>query len=138
LVKLSALSLLLKLLVHNCPPRQTTANFLTSLTNSGEYQPCPGFEGKVPCTANKFVRVWHDSKDHMQLLKEIGEFDHEFPEDSEHLQKFWQARKMIQAKGSHSLYTISTPMQIQLCLWHGFQHFIADRSTFISAVIGKG
>jgi hypothetical protein len=43
----------------------------------------------------------------MQLLKEIDEFDCEFPEDGEHLQKFWQARKMIQAKGSHSLYTIS-------------------------------
>jgi ATP-binding cassette, subfamily G (WHITE), member 2, PDR len=121
-----------------CPPRQTTADFLTSLTNSREYRPRPVFEGKVPRTADEFARLWRDSKDCMQLLKEIGEFYREFPEDGEHLQKFRQARKMIQAKGSHSPYTISTPMQIQPCLRRAFQRLIAGRSTFISAVIRKG
>jgi ATP-binding cassette, subfamily G (WHITE), member 2, PDR len=120
-----------------CPPRQTTADFLTSLTNPEERRPRPGFEGKVPRTAYEFAMVWRDSKDRMQLLKEISVFDREFLEDGEHLQKFRQARKMIQAKGSNSPYTISTPMQIRLCLRRAFQRSIADRSTFISTVIGK-
>jgi ATP-binding cassette, subfamily G (WHITE), member 2, PDR len=119
------------------PPRQSTAEFLTSLTNPGECLPRPVFEGKAPRTADEFVRVWRDSKDRKELLEEIEQFNREFPEDGEPLQKFRQASKMGQAKGSHSPYTLSNSMQIKLCLRHAYQRFIADTSGFSPLVISK-
>ncbi|THH15930.1 hypothetical protein EW146_g4638 [Bondarzewia mesenterica] len=119
------------------PPRQTTADFLTSLTNPGECQPRPGFETRVPRTADEFARAWRDSDDRKQLLEEIEQFNREFPEDGEHLEKLRQARKMMQAKGSRSPYTLSTPMQIRLCLRRAYQRFLADKSNFFTSVIGN-
>jgi ATP-binding cassette, subfamily G (WHITE), member 2, PDR len=119
------------------PPRQTTADFLTSLTNPGECRPRPGFEGKVPRTADEFARAWYNSEDRKLLLKEIDQFNYEFPEDGEHLEKFRKARKMVQAKGSRAPYTLSIPMQIRLCLRRAYQRFAADRSSFFAAIIGN-
>jgi ATP-binding cassette, subfamily G (WHITE), member 2, PDR len=121
----------------DCLPRQTTADFLTSLTNPGECRPRPGFECKVPRTADEFVRMWRESEDRKQLLKEIEEFNIEFPEDGKQLQKFRQIRKMVQAKGSQSPYTLSTPMQIQLCLRRAYQRFLADIGNVLSMVISN-
>nr|A0A1V0QSE4.1 RecName: Full=ABC-type transporter eriD; AltName: Full=Erinacine biosynthesis cluster protein D [Hericium erinaceus]ARE72241.1 ABC-transporter [Hericium erinaceus] len=120
-----------------CPPRQTTADFLTSLTNPGECLPRPGFEGRVPRTADEFAAAWRNSRDRQELLQEIERFNDEFPEDGEHLEKFKKARKLIQAKGSQSPYTLSTPMQIRLCLKRAWQRFMADTSNFLTSVIGN-
>jgi ATP-binding cassette, subfamily G (WHITE), member 2, PDR len=120
-----------------CLPRQTTADFLTSLTNPEECRPRPGFEGKVPRTADEFARVWRDSEERKELLKEIEQFNGEFPEDGEHLQKFRQARSKVQAKGSQAPYTLSIPMQIRLCLRRAYQRFVADISTFFTVVISN-
>ncbi|KAF9000473.1 ABC-2 type transporter-domain-containing protein [Cyathus striatus] len=119
------------------PPRQTTADFLTSLTNPGECRPRPGFAGRVPRTADEFAKAWKESKERQQLLREIEAFNAEFLEDGEHLAKFKASRKLIQAKGSRSPYTLSVPMQIQLCFRRAYQRFIADTSTFITMVIGN-
>ncbi|KAF9000471.1 ABC transporter CDR4 [Cyathus striatus] len=118
------------------PPRQTTADFLTSLTNPGECRPRPGFEGRVPRTASEFSKIWRESKDRHELLREIEAFNREYPEDGEHLAKFKAARKLIQAKGSRAPYTLSVPMQIQLCLRRAWQRFRADTSNFITNVVG--
>ena len=40
-----------------CPPRQTTADFLTSLTSPAEREVRLGFEGRVPNTPDEFVTV---------------------------------------------------------------------------------
>jgi ATP-binding cassette, subfamily G (WHITE), member 2, PDR len=41
-----------------CPSRQTTADFLTSLTNPAERVVCQGFEGKAPSTPDEFAAAW--------------------------------------------------------------------------------
>ena len=41
-----------------CPERQTTADFLTSLTSPQERRVRPGFEGRVPETPDQFVTAW--------------------------------------------------------------------------------
>ncbi|KAF8230823.1 putative ABC transporter [Tricholoma matsutake] len=120
-----------------CPPRQTTADFLTSLTNPGECQPRPGFEGKVPRTADEFAKSWRDSEDFKQLLKEIEQFNYQYPEHGDHFEKFQKTRKMVQAKGSRAPYTLSIPMQIRLCLRRAYQRFMADMSSFFTGVIGN-
>jgi ATP-binding cassette subfamily G (WHITE) protein 2 (PDR) len=76
-----------------CPPRQTTADFLTSLTSPAERIVRKGFEGKTPYTPDEFAAAWQKSEDRAQLLKEIDEFDREFPIGGEALEKFKESRR---------------------------------------------
>ncbi|RDW60660.1 AtrD-2 [Coleophoma cylindrospora] len=123
----------------DCPPRQTTADFLTSLTSPMERVVRPGWENKTPRTPDEFAQVWHDSEDRAQLLREIKAFDEEFPVGGEHLETFRGARKAQQAKGQRlkSPYTISVPMQIKLCMKRGFQRFRQDMTTTLTGAIGN-
>ncbi len=41
----------------HCPERQTTPDFLTSLTNAQERVVRPGFENKVPRTPDEFAAL---------------------------------------------------------------------------------
>jgi energy-coupling factor transporter ATP-binding protein EcfA2 len=76
----------------DCPLRQTTADFLTSLTSPAERIVRAGFEGKVPYTPDEFAARWQESEDRAQLLREIDEFDAQYPIGGEHLEKFKQSR----------------------------------------------
>jgi ATP-binding cassette, subfamily G (WHITE), member 2, PDR len=93
----------------HCPGRQTTADFLTSLTNPAERQVRPGYEFKVPRTPDEFVKVWKESADRKKLLEDMDQFDKEFPAGGEQLENFRVSRKSAQAKGmrAKSPYTIS-------------------------------
>ncbi|KAF9017403.1 hypothetical protein BDZ89DRAFT_1140766 [Hymenopellis radicata] len=62
-----------------CPPRQTTADFLTSFTSPAERQIRPGFEAKVRRTPDEFVRAWKEREDRKRLFQQIDDFDREFP-----------------------------------------------------------
>jgi len=75
-----------------CPLRQTTADFLTSLTSPVERIVREGFEGKVPQTPDEFAHVWQKSEDRAQLLREIDEFDAEFPIGGPQVEKFKASR----------------------------------------------
>jgi hypothetical protein len=58
-----------------CPPRQTTADFLTSLTSPSERRVRPGYEDKVPRTPVEFAQRWRNSPECARLLREIDAFD---------------------------------------------------------------
>ena len=90
----------------HCPDRQTTADFLTSLTNPLERQTRPGFEARVPRTADEFAKAWKESQERQQLLEEINAFDRQFPAGGDQLDKFRASRKSDQAKGMY--VTLST------------------------------
>src|SRR5689334_7401830 len=62
-----------------CPPRQVTADFLTSLTSPLERRVRPGFEGKTPSTPDEFAAVWKQSDDCARLIQEIEEFNDQYP-----------------------------------------------------------
>ncbi|KAF8904005.1 ABC-2 type transporter-domain-containing protein [Mucidula mucida] len=117
----------------------TTADFLTSLTSPAERQIRPGFEAKVPRTPDEFAKAWKESEDRKRLLQQIDEFDREFPVGGDELAKFRASRKEDQAKGmrSKSPYTISTPMQVRLCLTRGFQRLRGDMTLFFTALFGN-
>ncbi|KIK55699.1 hypothetical protein GYMLUDRAFT_248509 [Collybiopsis luxurians FD-317 M1] len=123
----------------HCPDRQSTADFLTSLTNPAERRARPGYESRVPRTSDEFARVWKESSDRKRLLQEIEQFNQEFPIGGTQLDKFRTSRKSVQAKGlgSKSPYTISVPMQIKLCLSRGFQRLQGDMSLFFTTVLGN-
>ena len=122
-----------------CAERATTGDFLTSLTNPAERVVRAGFEGRVPRTPDEFAAAWQKSDDRARLLKDIENFDQEFPLGGEQLQKFQTSRIAMQAKRQRvkSPYTISLPMQVKLCMGRGFQRLRGDMTLFLSGVIGN-
>lgn len=113
-----------------CPDRQTTADFLTSMTSPDERIVREGFENKVPRTPDEFAAAWKDSPERAQLLKDIEEFDNKHPIGGPDLDKFKQSRKLQQAKRQRvsSPFTLSYGQQVRLCLWRGFRRLMADPS----------
>lgn len=123
----------------DCPPRQTTADFLTSLTSPLERQVRPGWENRTPRTPDEFAKVWQESEDRAQLLREIEAFNQEFPLGGPDLEKFYEGRKAQQAKGQRpkSPYTLTLPMQVRICMTRGFQRFKQDYGMTISGAVGN-
>ncbi|KFY50876.1 hypothetical protein V496_09128 [Pseudogymnoascus sp. VKM F-4515 (FW-2607)] len=123
----------------DCPERQTTADFLTSLTSPLERLVRPGFEHSTPRTPDEFAAAWHQSEDRAQLLREIEEFETQYPIGGDHLEKFKEGRRAQQARGQRikSPYTISVPMQVKLCVTRGFQRLRGDMSILLAGIIGN-
>ncbi|KAI9744799.1 MAG: hypothetical protein M1818_001724 [Claussenomyces sp. TS43310] len=122
-----------------CPPRQTTADFLTSLTSPAERTVRPGFEGRTPRTPDEFAKAWFESEDRAHLMQEIAQFDRDYPIGGPHLAQFREARKAQQAKGQRvkSPYTLSVPMQVKICMKRGFQRLRGDMSLVFVGAFGN-
>ncbi|OQD86054.1 hypothetical protein PENANT_c008G03778 [Penicillium antarcticum] len=123
----------------DCPSRQTTADFLTSLTSATERRVKPGFEGKVPRTPAEFAHRWHSSQECACLLQDIDAFDKEHPIGGHSLTTFSEARRLMQSKQQRpkSPYTLSVMEQINLNLKRGFQRLKADMTLTYSALFGN-
>ena len=81
---------------YHCPDRQTTADFLTSLTNPSERIVQPGLENKVPRTSEDFAKYWERSETRALLMEEIAAFEQAYPMDSSQVDEFAKARKAQQ------------------------------------------
>lgn len=82
----------------DCPDRQTTADFLTSMTSPAERVVRPGWEDRVPRTPEEFSLRWKDSPQRKVLLSEIEEYDQKYILGGEYRDKFVESRKAQQAK----------------------------------------
>ena len=122
-----------------CPDRQTTADFLTSMTSPAERIVKAGWENKVPRTADDFALRWRFSKQRKQLLREIDAYEKEHPIGGPDLQAFQASRQQQQAKTQRvaSPYTLSYTQQVKLCLWRGFRRLAADPSLTITQIISN-
>lgn len=113
-----------------CPSRQTTGDFLTSVTNPSERRPRKGMEDKVPRSPDEFEAHWLQSEEYRALRAEIEEHQQEFPIDShgtaiEELreQKNYRQSKHVRPK---SPYTLSVGMQIKLTTKRAYQRIWGD------------
>lgn len=124
---------------YECPDRQTTADFLTSLTSPSERIVKHGCEGKVPQTPDEFVARWKSSEAYARLMREIEEYEAQFPIGGESVQSFVNSRKAMQAKNQRvrSPYTISIFQQVKLCMTRGFQRLKRDTSMTVSQLVGN-
>ncbi|KAE8152303.1 ABC-2 type transporter-domain-containing protein [Aspergillus avenaceus] len=122
-----------------CPDRQTTADFLTSLTSPSERKVRPGYENRVPRTPDEFATAWKRSDARGKLMVEIDEFERQYPVGGPSYQSFMDARQAMQAKHQRikSPYTISVSEQISLCVTRGFQRLRSDFSLTLSGLIGN-
>ncbi|KAL2816906.1 ABC-2 type transporter-domain-containing protein [Aspergillus granulosus] len=122
-----------------CPERQTTADFLTSLTSPSERLIRPGYEDRVPRTPDEFVTAWKNSDAHAKLMTEIEDFETQYPIGGHSYDAFVDARKAMQAKRQRvkSPYTVSIWQQINLCVVRGFQRLRGDFSLTATGLIGN-
>ncbi|KAL2162348.1 hypothetical protein VTH06DRAFT_7261 [Thermothelomyces fergusii] len=122
-----------------CPARQTTPDFLTSMTSPHERIVRPGFEGKAPRTPDEFAAAWKNSAEYKALQAEIEEYKQQHPLNGPDAEAFRASRRAQQAKSQRpkSPYTLSYAQQIQLCLWRGWRRLIGDPSLSLGALIGN-
>ncbi|KAK1752619.1 putative multidrug resistance ABC transporter [Echria macrotheca] len=102
-------------------PRQTTPDFLTSVTSS-ERRIRSGMECLIPRTPEEFVQRWRDSAQYKVLLDDILAFNTKFPLDSS-------------GSGSESSYVLPFAKQVRLCVTRGFQRLQKDASITITGVV---
>lgn len=123
----------------DCPERQTTADFLTSMTSPQERVVRPGWEDRVPRTPDDFARAWKESPERARLLEQIEAYDTRFPFEGAAYQDFVASRQAQKSKRQRmkSPYTLSYPGQVKLCLWRGFKRLRADPSLTFSQLFGN-
>lgn len=122
-----------------CPARQTTPDFLTSMTSPQERIVRPGYEEKAPRTPDEFAAAWLNSAAYERLQAEIERYKQDHPIDGEDAAKFRAQRRAQQSKSNRakSPYTLDYGQQIGLCLWRGWKRLTGDPSLTIGALAGN-
>ena len=123
----------------DCPARQTTGDFLTSVTNPTERKAREGFEGKTPRTPDDFEKYWKSSKYYQALKQETDEHEEEFPMGGKTLEAFKESRKGVQARHvrPESPYTVSIPMQVKYCTQRAYQRLWNDKTSTVTKIVGQ-
>jgi ATP-binding cassette subfamily G (WHITE) protein 2 (PDR) len=124
---------------YECPSRQTTGDFLTSVTNPSERKVRPGFEKKVPRTPDEFEKYFKESQIFKEMMREMKAHEEEFPMGGKTLEEFRASRKGMQAKHQRpeSPYTVSIPMQVKYCTRRAFQRLWNDKTSTVTTIIGQ-
>ncbi|TVY84470.1 ZEB2-regulated ABC transporter [Lachnellula suecica] len=122
-----------------CPTRQTTGDFLTSVTNPSERRAREGFDGKLPRTPDDFEKYWKESSHYKALLQERDNHEQEFPIGGKTLEDFQESRKGMQANHvrPESPYTISIPMQVKYCTKRAYQRLWNDKTSTVTTIVGQ-
>jgi len=119
-----------------CPSRQTTPDFLTSMTSPSERIVRFGFEAKVPRTSEDFAAAWRNSAQYTALNADIEQYKIDHAINGPDAAAFRASKHAQQAKGQRnkSPYILTYPQQIQLCLWRGWKRLTGDPSVTVFAL----
>ncbi|KAK8079218.1 hypothetical protein PG994_003025 [Apiospora phragmitis] len=119
-----------------CPDRQTTPDFLTSMTSPNQRRILPGFENLAPRTPGEFAKRWQESRQRKDLLVELDNYQLKHPAE-ERLIEFKESRHAEQAKSqpARSPYNISYAAQVSLNLWRGWRRLLADPAYTIASLV---
>lgn len=123
---------------YDCPPRQTTADFLTSLTSPAERVAKPGFENKVPRTPREFYDYWQKSPERQRLTQEIDQYLEEC-KTSNKPEQFKETHNARQSKKArpHSSFTVNFGMQVRYIMSRNIQRTKSDPSISIFSILGN-
>ncbi|AJU80986.1 ATP-binding cassette transporter snq2 [Saccharomyces cerevisiae] len=113
-----------------CPPRQATAEFLTALTDpNGFHLIKPGYENKVPRTAEEFETYWLNSPEFAQMKKDIAAYKEKVnTEKTKEVYDESMAQEKSKYTRKRSYYTVSYWEQVKLCTQRGFQRIYGNKS----------
>ncbi|ORZ28975.1 ABC-2 type transporter-domain-containing protein [Lobosporangium transversale] len=116
-----------------CPSRQTTADFLTAVTDPHERKPRPGFEGRVPNTPKQFEDAFRASSFYTTVEKNRIEYQTSV---SEHIPAahFKEATKQVKQKhvSVKNPYTISFAGQVKVLTVRQIQLTRGDMTSVVS------
>ncbi|PVH73880.1 ATP-binding cassette transporter [Cadophora sp. DSE1049] len=120
-----------------CPARQTTPDFLTSMTFPAERTPRPG--SNPPRSPLEFAKAWQNSTERRALLADIEQYKSEHPINGSHAERFRQMKQAHQAEGQRvkSPYTSTYTQQVKLCLWRGVERLKADPGLPVGMIIAN-
>ena len=120
-----------------CPARQTTPDFLTSITFPAERIPRP--DCQPPRTPDEFSQVWKNSLECKALQDEINEYNMEHPINGPDADTFRQLKQASQAQGQKvtSPFTLTYSQQVKLCMWRGWARFKADPWPAVWVMVGN-
>lgn len=129
----------------DCPDRQTTADFLTAITDPKARFAREGFADRVPRTPEEFEKAWLNSEDSQAMQREIEAFDqtHKNSKSGEmgETEKLYRETLRQQDKskraGKSGPYVISYPEQLKACGKRAFQRMLGDPAQLISSVFGS-
>ncbi|KAH6985334.1 ABC transporter [Ilyonectria destructans] len=122
-----------------CPDRQTSPDFLTSMTAPSERVVRPGWENRVPRTPEEFGARWKQSREYQLVKNEIYQYKAAHPLNGSSAEVFRENKKASQAKGQRvkSPFTLSYAQQINLCLWRGWKRLIGSPGLTIFSLIAN-
>ena len=111
----------------DCPARQTTADFLTAVTDPKARFAREGFAEKVPRTPEEFAKRWTESADFKAMMNEMDTYDAIYKNEKA-LNEFEASTKQEKARGpsKKSPYTISYTMQLKACITRSYQRTLGD------------
>ncbi|KAG5825584.1 hypothetical protein H9Q74_004317 [Fusarium xylarioides] len=122
-----------------CPDRQTTPDFLTSMTAPTERVIRPGWENKAPRTPDEFAARWKGSREYQLVQNEIETYKSQYPLNGSSADAFREKKKSAQANGQRlkSPFTLSYMQQVQLCLWRGWKRLKGSPGVTIFSLIAN-
>jgi ABC-type multidrug transport system ATPase subunit len=116
----------------HCPERQTTADFLTAVTDPSERRFREGYEDRAPKTPEELEKAFRSSPNYRKILNDIEDYEKDLEEsgfvDAKEFKKAVQESKSkhVQKKSS---YTVSFPRQVLACTQREFWLTWGDKST---------
>jgi ABC-type multidrug transport system permease subunit len=121
-------------------PRQTTADFLTAITDPTQRKAHRGFEGLVPETPEEFEKCWRESQYYASLQAEIHRYRQETNSLGDAARKeLEEARAMVKGRFmlSSAPQTVSFTMQTKLCAGRAYQQVLNDKSSTLTTLGGE-
>ncbi|KAF2804985.1 uncharacterized protein BDZ99DRAFT_511487 [Mytilinidion resinicola] len=110
-------------------PRQTTAEFLISITDPKSARVRMGYQHRVPRNAEEFVKIWKSSAAYKHMLTEFNEQEQRFPEDDEESYQRLKDHQVVEKTPftrNHSAYTLNLGMQFLITLNRGYQRLVGN------------
>lgn len=107
-----------------CPPRWTTPDFLTSVSDPHARRVKPGWEDRIPRTADQFQAAYRQSDTFKGTLADIKKFEEEIKSE-EHERE--AARKNMKQKN----YTVPFHKQVWILTHRQFLVMFGDRQSLI-------
>lgn len=120
-------------------PRQSTPDFLTSLSQPSERVAYKGREKEVPRTAKEFNERWRASELYASLRKEIDEYNQQNPCGGDTGQRFRQGYRATQDPKlpKKSAYTSGWWEQTKALSIRGFQRIQGDPQMPLTTILGN-
>ncbi|KAI0404625.1 ABC-2 type transporter-domain-containing protein [Xylaria palmicola] len=115
-----------------CPEGQTTADFLTAVTDPTERRFRPGFEGKAPKTPEELERAFRNSQNYQKLLEDVQNYESHLQQTEYADTKRFEGAVQEGKSGNvskKSPYTVSFPRQVLNCTKREFWLLFGDTTT---------